>query len=365
MQLCNAEAAAIWRPDGDVFTMAAYSGFSRKWAEFVKQNPLTPGRGTVTGRVFLEGRTIHIPDVLADPEFTAFEHLSRGNWRSNLGVPLLREGKTIGAFFLTRSDVKPFTSNEIELVTTFADQAVIAIENARLFDQVQVRTKELQESLEYQTAIGDVLEVISRSPSNIQPVLETIAETAQQLCQSEHAYIMLLDNGRYHLAAAKDARAARVKYLRDNPITPNRGSVVGRVALEQSTIQITDALADPEYTLSMSGDRGYRTILGVPLLRDGVVIGVVVLTRGIVQSFAKSKSSLSRPSRIRRSSRSGTLACSMRCSRAQRNWPNRWSSRRRLPRCCRSSSSSPGELEPVFEPCLRTRCGSAALSSAP
>jgi signal transduction histidine kinase len=118
-------------------------------------------------------------------------------------------------------------------------------------------------------------------------VLQTIAETAQRLCQSEHAYILRLNGGRYHLVAAKDAEIGRVKYLKENPILPDRGSAVGRVALERRTVHIPDAAADPEYTLSMTGDRhGYRTILGVPLLRDGIAIGIIILTRHIVLPFA-------------------------------------------------------------------------------
>jgi GAF domain-containing protein len=164
---------------------------------------------------------------------------------------------------------------------------VIAIENVRLFDEVQARTHELQETLEYQTAASDVLNVISRSPSNIQPVLETIAETAQRLCHAEQAYIMRLDGGLYHLAAAKDARPERIEFLKDNPIVPDRGSVTGRVAIERRTIHVTDAQGDFEYTLNMVGDRGYRTILGVPLLRKEAPIGVIILTRGIVQPFTE------------------------------------------------------------------------------
>ena len=202
-----------------------------------------------------------------------------------MGVPLLREGIPIGVMVLVRCTVLPFTDNQIELVTTFADQAVIAIENVRLFDEVQANKSELQESLQYQTAISDVLNVISRSPSDIQPVLDAIAETAQRLCQSEHAYIFRRQNGRYHLVAAKDALTERIEFLKRNPIVPDRGSAVGRVALERRSIHIVDARADPEYTLSMRGDGGYRTILGVPLLREGVAVGVIILTRGVNQPF--------------------------------------------------------------------------------
>ena len=132
MRLCKADAAAIWRPDGRVLKVAASHSNSPEWLEFAKQNPVTPDRGTVSGRVVLGGQTVHVPDVLADPEFTGFGYYSRGGYRSSLGVPLSREGEIIGVFVLVRTQVKPFTEKQIELVTTFADQAVIAIENARL-----------------------------------------------------------------------------------------------------------------------------------------------------------------------------------------------------------------------------------------
>ena len=146
--------------------------------------------------------------------------------------------------------------------------------------------RELDETRRQQSAAAEVLKVISRSTFDLQTVLNTIAETAQRLCQSEQAYILRLDGGRYRLAGAKDADAGRVEYLRTNPIKPGRGSMVGRVALDRRTVQIADAMADPEYTLPMVGARGaFRTMLGVPLLRDGIVAGVIVLTRSFVQPF--------------------------------------------------------------------------------
>jgi GAF domain-containing protein len=170
-------------------------------------------------------------------------------------------------------------------LTTFAAQAVIAIENAQLFDEVQARTREVQESLEYQTAISEVLNVISRSPSDIQPVLDRIAETAQKLCQSEHVFIFRLECGRYHLAASKDVSAEQVKWLSENPITPDRGAITGRTALERRPVQVADVLADPEYVLDRAGHKGFRTVLGVPLLRDDIAIGVIALSRSVVKPF--------------------------------------------------------------------------------
>ena len=290
-RLCDADTVTIGRPKGEAFYVEATYGFSREYAEFFASHPTGTDRGTVSGRVLLERKIVHILDVLADPEYTypvrSADNSKVDASRTLLGVPLLREGSPMGVMILGRKSVRPFTDKQIELAETFADQAVIAIENTRLFDEVQARTSELQETLEYQTAASDVLNVISRSPSNIQPVLETIAETAQRLCHAEQAYIMRLDGGLYHLAAAKDARSERIEYLKNNPIVPDRGSVTGRVATERRTIHITDAQLDPEYTLNMAGDAGYRSILGVPLLRKGVSIGVIILTRGIAEPFTE------------------------------------------------------------------------------
>jgi signal transduction histidine kinase/DNA-binding response OmpR family regulator len=199
----------------------------------------------------------------------------------------MRDGNAIGVIGCARREVRPFTPAQINLVKTFADQAVIAIENVRLFNAEQARTRELQESLEYQTAITDVLSVLSRSPSDVQPVLDSIAETAQRLCHSEHAFIFRLHEGRYHLAASIDVLPEQVEWLRQNPIAPTRGAITGRVAIEKQPVQVADVLADPEYVLDRAGHRGFRTVMGVPLLRGDVVIGVIVLTRATVQPFTR------------------------------------------------------------------------------
>ena len=286
-RLCEAQTSFLFRRDGANFIWTAGHGHTPEYLEQWKDRPVSPNRGSAVGRAAAEGTIVHIPDVFEDPEYTSWDSQKAGRYRSVLGVPLLREGIPIGVLGLTGSKPRSFSNKQIELVTTFADQAAIAIENARLFDEVQARTSELQEALRYQTAVSDVLNVISRSPSNVRPVLETIAETAQRLCQAEQAYIMRLDGGLYHLAAAKDARPERIEYLKNNPIVPDRGSVTGRVAIERRAIHITDAQLDPEYTLDMAGDAGYRTILGAPLLREGAPIGVIILTRGVAQPFTE------------------------------------------------------------------------------
>jgi signal transduction histidine kinase len=148
LNLCEADAANIWLPSGPVLRLAASSGHSGEFKRFAANNPIAPGRGTVSGRVFLEGKTVHLPDVLADQEFTGTGYQSRGNYRSHLGVPMLREDRAIGVFALTRTAVAPFTAKQIEFVETFANQAVIAIENARLLESEKQRARELAKSLE-------------------------------------------------------------------------------------------------------------------------------------------------------------------------------------------------------------------------
>src|SRR5262245_10543180 len=349
-QLCEAEMAGILRPRGGAHYWVTAFNFPSAFLEFMKTRPILRDRSSFAGRALLEGRVVHSPDVLADPDFAYGDTQKLGGYRTVLCVPLLREGSPIGVIVLTRHKVRPFTDKQIELATTFADQAVIAIENVRLFDEVQARTREVQESLEYQTAISEVLNVISRSPSDVQPVLDTIAETAQRLCQSEQAYVMKLDRGRYYPAAGKDVQPERIEYLRQHPIAPDRGSVCGRVAIDRRTIHIIDALADPEYTLSMAGDRsGYRTILGVPLLREDVVIGVIVLTRAVVQPFTDKQIEL-----VTTFANQALIAIeNVRLFEAEqqrtRELKESLEQQTATSEVLRVISTSPGDLEPVFQ----------------
>src|SRR5262249_50940663 len=160
-------------------------GFSRESEEYLEHHPISIDRGSLVGRTALEGRVVHIPDVVSDPEYTWQGQTIVGN-RAVLGVPLLREGNPIGVIALMKKVPQPFTANQIELVTTFADQAVIAIENVRLFDEVQARTRELTESLEQQTATSEVLGVISSSPSQLEPVFQVMLANATRLCEASY-----------------------------------------------------------------------------------------------------------------------------------------------------------------------------------
>ena len=286
--LCEADMAALARPKGSIYRYEAMFGHTREHEAFLSANPAGIDRGTAVGRTLVEGKVVHITDVLADPEYTYFGGQKLGGFRTLLGVPLLREGTPIGVLVVQRKTVRRFTDKQVELVTTFADQAVIAIENARLFEEVQARTKELSEALEQQTATADVLNVISRSPSELEPVLDTIVKTAARLCSAEYSFIVRCADDRCHLVAANRVEAEHIQYLARNPVTIDRTSVTGRVALERNTLHVPDVLADPEFKqLDWQKVGRQRTVLGVPLLREGTLVGVMILARTEIKPFTE------------------------------------------------------------------------------
>jgi GAF domain-containing protein len=285
-RLCGADHALLFRRDGATCYLAANHGRSHQFEEYFKQHPIAIGRGSLAGRTVLEGKVIHIPDAQSDPEYTMTELIKLDPFRTMLGVPLLREGNPIGVITLTRAVVRPFTKQEIQLVTTFADQAVIAIENARLFEEVKARTEELSESLQQQTATAEVLKVISRSTFDLKAVLQTLVESACRICDADKGTITRQIDGVFYRAESYGFPAEVMEGWRKVPVTPERGNAAGRALLEGRPVHISDADADPDYTFDTAGTN-IRSMLGVPMLREGVPIGVLALARSEVRPFSE------------------------------------------------------------------------------
>jgi GAF domain-containing protein len=236
-RLCGADKAQILRPtgkDGSYYSAASYR-HTPEYNAFVNARTYSAGRGSVVGRVLMESKPVQIPDVLADPEYTVQDLARIGGFRTILGVPLLREGIVIGLITLQRPTVAPFTGSQIELAETFADQAVIAIENVRLFDDVQARTRELTESLEQQTATSEVLRVISSSPGALEPVFNAMLENATRLCGAQFGTLTLCDGDEFRNVARYNLPVAFADALPTKGFRPHPKSALGEIALTKRT----------------------------------------------------------------------------------------------------------------------------------
>ena len=289
--MCEAKSAFLFRCEGPTLYLGAMHGFSDRYAEFIKDHPIAPGRGTVPGRTVQERRTVHIPDVLQDPEYTWKESQSLGGFRTALGVPLLREGMPIGVLSLTRSIVRPFTPKQIELVTTFADQAVIAIENVRLFEAEQARTRELGEALEQQTATSEVLKVVSSSPGELDPVFDTMLANAVRICDATFGVLFRFEDGAWRAAAMLGVPPAFAEYWRRGPQRPGPGTGLGRIVETRQTVHIADVRTEPAFVegepvfVAAVNLGRFRTVLNVPMLRDNELVGCFAIYRQEVRPF--------------------------------------------------------------------------------
>jgi signal transduction histidine kinase len=289
-RLCDADTLSIGRPKGETYHFEASYGLSREYAEFVASHPAGIDRGTVSGRVLLERKIVHVPDVLVDPEYTYWGAQKTGGFRTLLGVPLLREGLPIGVITLGRTSVRPFSDKQIELVTTFADQAVIAIENVRLFDEVQARTRELAQSVAELRALGEVSRAVS-STLELETVLETIVACAVQLSRSDRGIVYEFDEVAQTFQARGSHRitAEHLAILRAEPIRFGEGAV-GRAGAIREPVQVADIADERQFvapqTRALLVREGLRSLLAVPLVREQQVLGGLVILRRELGAFS-------------------------------------------------------------------------------
>ena len=204
-----------------------------------------------------------------------------------LSTPLLRGGVAIGAIYIRRREVRPFSDRQIKLLETFADQAVIAIENARLIHEQQARNRDLTEALEQQTATGEVLRVIASSPTELQPVLDTLIANAVKLSGATKGHIRQVDGEFYRVVAHYGESLERISFLRSNPLPASPDMPIGRALVERRPIHILDGLLEPEPLASFSRQTGVRTLLATPLLREGTPIGGIIIWRDVVEPFTE------------------------------------------------------------------------------
>ena len=290
VRLCDADHAYLFLREGAIYRWAASFGHATevhaRIRDYFKGRPVPADRGSITGRAALERRVVQVADVLVDSEYTWSGAQEIGGYRAAVGAPLLREGKVVGVMFVAKTVPQPFTNKQVELVTTFADQAVIAIENVRLFN-------ETKEALEQQTATAEILRVTSGSPTDLQPVFDAIAERAMHLCGAGTGGVSRFDGELLHLVALANvspevAAAVRSMY----PVPPSRRTAAARAILTGGLVQIPDVREDPEYGIATQVGAAFRSVVAVPMLQKGTAIGAVAVGRPVPGPFSERQVSL-------------------------------------------------------------------------
>ena len=353
-RLCEADKGQILRPagkDASYYAPAANYRHTPEYEEHLKTQAFAPGRGGIVGRVLLEGKSVQISDVLADSEYAFREIVELGDFRTILGVPLLRERVISGLLVLHRAVVRPFSDRQIKLVELFADQAVIAIENARLFEAEQQRTRELAESLEQQTATSEVLRVISSSPGDLEPVFESMLANAMVICEAKFGHLLLYSGESFHAAHLRGVPPSYREFWDRGPVRPSPNTALGRLVRAKQVVQIPDIQADLAYaegeplrvaTVELAGA---RTLLAVPMLKERQLVGAIVFYRQEVRPFTDKQIAL-----VTNFANQAVIAIEN--TRLLSELRESLEQQTATSEVLEVISRSPGELEPVFEAML-------------
>ena len=299
MRLCDVPVGLLFLYENEALRLAAHRGAPATFTESVRTprplSQLSPGVGLA--RAMADRRPIHVLDTLADPAYAEGTRARAATVealgaRTIVWVPLLREGEPVGVICTWRHEVRAFADAEINLLVTFAAQAVIALENVRLFTELGARNRELTEALEQQTATSEILRVISRSPTDVQPVFEAINQSAIRLCEAVNGGVYLFDGSLVHQVAVYGMTPQTVDATRRVwPCPLDRGTATGRAILTRAVVHV-DIAKDPEYAQSVLVQAGFRTVLAVPMLRDGDPIGAIGVTREEGRPFSDTQIAL-------------------------------------------------------------------------
>ena len=352
-RICEAKFGALFLSEGDEFRTVALHGVTAEYAEARRrESTIRPGPGTSLNRAASTRQPVQIADIRAEPAYTndpkRFAILDLAGARTIIAVPMLKEDKLVGIINIYRTEVRPFTEKQIDLVKNFAAQAVIAIENTRLLNELRQRTDDLSESLEQQTATSEVLKVISSSPGDLQPVFDAILANATDLCGARFASLRLSEGDQFRTVSLYNAPAALAEHWRSTPLVrPHPESALGRTALTKQVVQIDDVKKGAAYNkrdpLVMAGVDlgGYRTVLAVPMLKEDVLIGIISIYRQEVKAFTGKQIELAKnfASQAVIAIENTRLLSELRESLQQQTATSD---------VLRVISSSPGELQPVF-----------------
>ena len=294
-RLCDGFFGLVTRFDGTTIDIAAHHNFGSTGLDEIRRSyPMPADRNTVNGLALLDRRVVQYADVDGDPDVPPRgREIARAfGFKSVVVVPMLRDGRSIGAISVARDAPRRFTDRQVALLQTFADQAVIAIENVRLFTELGARNTELRVALEQQTATSELLKIIGRSTFDLQPVFDTLAENAVRVCDAERAFIFRFDGQLLRGVASHNASPELIAFIEQHPISPGRNSATARAAVDRRTVHVHDAATDPEYSYGARAVDDFRTIIGVPMLRMGELLGVMTIYRHEVRPFTDSQVAL-------------------------------------------------------------------------